>query len=162
MCPTKTRRSSGSSRLIGSCISALSARWVYRKSTLLLKHAPRGADHGAGFCPIDPSGDLAEAAVRATAWDGRFLVIGFAAGDIPKIPLNLVLLKGCALVGVFWGRFSGEEPEQNVQNIRELTELFESGKLSPLVTEVYPLEQYEDAYNCMIERRARGKVIMTM
>jgi NADPH2:quinone reductase len=111
----------------------------------------------------DPvGGDYSEPAVRSMAWNGRYLVIGFASGPIPEIPLNLALLKGCAIVGVFWGRFTGEEPERNLQNIRELTELFESGKISPLVTEVYPLEQFEDAYNCMIERRARGKVIMTM
>ena len=111
----------------------------------------------------DPvGGDYAEPAVRSMAWNGRYLVIGFASGLIPAIPLNLTLLKGCSLVGVFWGRFTVEEPEQNVQNIKELWEYFDNGDLSPVVTDVYPLEQYEEAYNCMIERRARGKVIMTM
>ena len=129
-----------------------------------LKDAVKELTGGRGVDVVyDPvGGDYAEPAVRSMAWNGRYLVIGFASGPIPSIPLNLALLKGCALVGVFWGRFTGEEPERNLQNIRELTELFESGKISPLVTEVYPLEQYQDAYNCMIERRARGKVIMTL
>ena len=111
----------------------------------------------------DPvGGDYAEPALRSMAWNGRYLVIGFAAGDIPKIPLNLTLLKGCSVVGVFWGRFTGEERDVHLQNVKELWELFGSGAISPLVTDVYPLDQYEDAYNCMIERRARGKVIITM
>jgi NADPH2:quinone reductase len=112
-----------------------------------LKDAVKELTGGAGVDVVyDPvGGEYSEPAVRSMAWNGRYLVIGFASGPIPEIPLNLALLKGCSLVGVFWGRFTGEEPERNLQNIRELTELFESGKLSPLVTEV-----------------ARGKVIMTM
>lgn len=110
----------------------------------------------------DPvGGDFAEPAVRSMAWKGRYLVIGFASGPIPQIPLNLTLLKGCSLVGVFWGRFSGEEPEENLNNITELWEMFTQGKLNPVVTDVFPMEQYEDAFNCLIERKARGKVILT-
>ena len=75
--------------------------------------------------------------------------------------MNLALLKGASIVGVFWGRFMGEEPEVNMQNIKELWELFDSGKLDPIVTDCYSIDQYEDAFNCMIERRARGKVIIT-
>jgi NADPH2:quinone reductase len=109
----------------------------------------------------DPvGGDYAEPAIRGMAWNGRYLVIGFASGPIPKIPLNLTLLKGCSLVGVFWGRFSGEEPEENMKNIGELWELFAEGKISPVVTDSFSIDQYEDAFNCLIERRARGKVIM--
>ena len=88
-------------------------------------------------------------------------MIGFASGPIPSIPLNLALLKGASFVGVFWGRFMGEEPEVNMQNVKELWELFGSGKLSPIVTDSYPIDQYEDAFTCMLERRARGKVIIT-
>lgn len=111
----------------------------------------------------DPvGGDFAEPAVRSMAWNGRYLVIGFASGPIPQIPLNLALLKGCAIVGVFWGRFSGEEPQENLNNITELWEMFDQGKLNPVVTDVFPMEQYEDAFNCLIERRARGKVILTV
>lgn len=110
----------------------------------------------------DPvGGDFAEPAVRSMAWNGRYLVIGFASGPIPQIPLNLTLLKGCSLVGVFWGRFSGEEPEVNLSNIAELWELFGRGKLNPVVTDVFPMAQYEDAFNCLIDRKARGKVILT-
>ena len=111
----------------------------------------------------DPvGGDYSEQAIRGMAWNGRFLVIGFAAGPIPSIPLNLALLKGCSIVGVFWGRFTGEEPEVNLQNIRELWELFEEGKLKPVVNDCFPLEAYRDAFTCMTERRARGKVIITV
>ncbi|MEH6581128.1 MAG: NADPH:quinone oxidoreductase family protein [Halioglobus sp.] len=109
----------------------------------------------------DPvGGDYAEPAIRGMAWNGRYLVIGFASGPIPKIPLNLTLLKGCSLVGVFWGRFSAEEPEQNLKNIEALWALFAEGKLSPVVTDSFSIDQYEQAFNCLIERRARGKVIM--
>lgn len=111
----------------------------------------------------DPvGGDFSEQALRSMAWKGRFLVIGFASGPIPKVPLNLALLKGCAIVGVFWGRFMAEEPEVNRQNIYELWELFAQGKLKPVVTDLFPLEDYEAAYACMMERRARGKVILTL
>lgn len=142
----------------------LGADEVINYAEVSLKDAVKELTGGKGVDVVyDPvGGDYAEPAVRSMAWNGRYLVIGFASGPIPQIPLNLALLKGCALVGVFWGRFTGEEPEVNLQNIKELWELFESGKLSPTITEVYPLEQYQDAYNCMIERRARGKVIMTM
>ena len=110
----------------------------------------------------DPvGGEFSEQAIRSMAWNGRFLVIGFAAGPIPKIPLNLALLKGCAIVGVFWGRFTGEEPELNLQNIHELWALFEAGKIKPVVTDNFPVEQYREAFQCMTERRARGKVILT-
>ena len=129
-----------------------------------LKDAVKELTGGKGVDVVyDPvGGDYAEPAIRSMAWNGRYLVIGFASGPIPKIPLNLALLKGCSLVGVFWGRFSGEEPEQNIKNIEELWELFASGKISPVVTDSFPFEQYEEAFNCLIERRARGKVIMTM
>jgi NADPH2:quinone reductase len=129
-----------------------------------LKDAVKELTGGKGVDVVyDPvGGDYAEPAIRSMGWNGRYLVIGFASGPIPKIPLNLALLKGCSLVGVFWGRFSGEEPEQNLKNIEELWELFASGKISPVVTDSFPFEQYEEAFNCLIERRARGKVIMTM
>lgn len=128
-----------------------------------LKDAIKELTAGKGVDVVyDPvGGDFSEQALRGMAWNGRFLVIGFAAGPIPSIPLNLALLKGCSIVGVFWGRFTGEEPEVNLQNIRDLWELFEAGKLKPVVTDCYPLEQFRDAFTCMTERRARGKVILT-
>lgn len=141
----------------------LGADEVINYSTTSLKDALKELTGGRGVDVVyDPvGGDYAEPAVRSMAWNGRYLVIGFASGPIPKIPLNLTLLKGCSIVGVFWGRFVGEEPEQHQTNIRELWELFASGKLKPVVNDVFPIERYEDAYNCMIERRARGKVIIT-
>jgi len=142
----------------------LGADEVINYNEVSLKDTVKELTGGKGVDVVyDPvGGDYAEPAIRSMAWNGRYLVIGFASGPIPKIPLNLTLLKGCSLVGVFWGRFSGEEPEQNIKNIEELWELFASGKISPVVTDSFPFEQYEEAFNCLIERRARGKVIMTM
>jgi len=142
----------------------LGADEVINYSTASLKDAIKDLTGGKGVDVVyDPvGGDYAEPAIRGMAWNGRYLVIGFASGPIPKIALNLTLLKGCSLVGVFWGRFTVEEPLVNRKNIEELWELFASGKISPVVTDVFPLEQYEAAFNCMMERRARGKVILTM
>ena len=142
----------------------LGADEVINYSTTSLKDALKELTGGRGVDVVyDPvGGDYAEPAIRSMAWNGRYLVIGFASGPIPKIPLNLTLLKGCSIVGVFWGRFTSEEPKVHLQNIAELWELFADGKLNPVVTDVFPLEKYEDAYQCMIDRRARGKVIITM
>lgn len=109
----------------------------------------------------DPvGGDMAETALRSIAWNGRFLVVGFAAGDIPKIPLNLALLKGASIVGVFWGAFIERESDNQLQNTKELWSLFAEKKLSPIVTDVFPLEEYVAAFNQLTQRRARGKVIL--
>jgi NADPH2:quinone reductase len=142
----------------------LGADEVINYSEVSLKEAVKELTGGKGVDVVyDPvGGDYAEPAIRSMAWKGRYLVIGFAAGEIPKIPLNLTLLKGCSLVGVFWGRFTAEERELHLQNVQELWQLFASGKISPLVTDVYPLAEYQAAYACMMERRARGKVILTM
>ena len=141
----------------------LGADEVINYSDVSLKDAIKELTGGKGVDVVyDPvGGDFSEQAIRGMAWNGRFLVIGFAAGPIPSIPLNLALLKGCSIVGVFWGRFTGEEPEVNLQNIAELWELFEAGKIKPVVTDNFPIEQYRDAFQCMTERRARGKVILT-
>ncbi|PLW83934.1 NADPH:quinone oxidoreductase [Kineobactrum sediminis] len=142
----------------------LGADEVINYSKVSLKDALKELTGGKGVDVVyDPvGGDYSEPALRSMAWKGRFLVIGFASGPIPSIPLNLTLLKGCAIVGVFWGRFMAEEPEVNLQNIHELWSLFAQGKLNPVVTDLFPLEKYEEAYACMMERRARGKVILTM
>jgi NADPH2:quinone reductase len=141
----------------------LGADEVINYSEASLKDSIKELTGGKGVDVVyDPvGGDFSEQALRGMAWNGRFLVIGFAAGPIPKIPLNLALLKGCSIVGVFWGRFTGEEPEVNLKNIEELWELFEAGKIKPVVTDNFPVEQYADAFQCMTERRARGKVILT-
>ncbi len=142
----------------------LGADAVVNYSDVSLRDAVKELTGGRGVDVVyDPvGGDFAEPAVRSMAWNGRYLVIGFASGPIPKIPLNLPLLKGCSIVGVFWGRFTEEEPELHQQNILEIREFFDSGRLNPVVTDLFPLEQYEEAYRCMMERRARGKVILTL
>ncbi len=142
---------------------ALGADEVINYSEQPLKEAIKELTGGKGVDVVyDPvGGDFSEQALRGMAWNGRFLVIGFAAGPIPSVPLNLALLKGCSIVGVFWGRFTGEEPETNIANIQELWELFEAGNIKPVVTDCFPIEQYREAFTCMTERRARGKVILT-
>ncbi|QFU76440.1 NADPH:quinone oxidoreductase family protein [Halioglobus maricola] len=141
----------------------LGADELINYSEVDLKTAVKELTDGKGVDVVyDPvGGDYSEPAVRSMAWNGRYLVIGFASGPIPSIPLNLTLLKGCSIVGVFWGRFSGEDPGIQMENTKELWALFEEGKLNPVVTDCFPLEQYEDAFNCLIDRKARGKVILT-
>lgn len=129
-----------------------------------LKTAVKELTGGKGVDVVyDPvGGDYAEPALRGMAWNGRYLVIGFASGPIPEIPLNLALLKGCSIVGVFWGRFIAEEPKVHLQNIQDLWTLFAEGKLKPAINDVFALEDYEQAYEVMMGRKARGKVILTM
>lgn len=110
----------------------------------------------------DPvGGQYSEMALRDMAWNGRFLVVGFAAGDIPKIPLNLALLKGCAIVGVFWGAFTRQEAERNRRNNEELMQLYLAGKVKPHIHGTYPLERVADALNEMLNKRVTGKVVLT-
>jgi NADPH2:quinone reductase len=105
-------------------------------------------------------GELSELAFRSIAWKGRHLVIGFASGDIPSIPLNLPLLKGAEIVGVFWGSFTTREHEENMRNGAELFQMLSDGTLKPRVTNVFPLEDYESAFDLMASRRATGKVVL--
>ncbi len=110
----------------------------------------------------DPvGGKYSEAALRATNWKGRFLVIGFAAGDIPKIPLNLPLLKGCDIVGVFWGNFAMKFPNENIANILQLMQWYSEGKLKPHIHATYPLAQTPQALEDMMNRKVRGKIVIT-
>jgi NADPH2:quinone reductase len=109
----------------------------------------------------DPvGGEYSEPALRSIAWKGRFLVVGFAAGDIPRIPLNLALLKGCSIVGVFWGAFTEREPQRNAQNLSELLAWLSQGKLKPHISATYPLERASDALNDMLGRKVKGKVVV--
>jgi NADPH2:quinone reductase len=94
------------------------------------------------------------------AWGGRYLVIGFAGGDIPRIPLNLPLLKGCSIVGVFWGSFAARERDVQRRNVMELWEMFDDGELVPVVGEAHPLADYAKAFESLAERRAQGKVVL--
>ena len=106
-------------------------------------------------------GDYSEPALRAIAWEGRFLVIGFPAG-IAKMPLNLTLLKSCDIRGVFWGAFTAREPEKNAANIAELFQLWQDGKIAPLISETYPLDKAHEAIAKLESRSAIGKLVVTM
>ena len=127
-----------------------------------LKEALRRVTGGKGADVIyDPvGGACAEAALRSIAWAGRFLVIGFAAGEIPKIPLNLALLKGCDIVGVFWGSFIERDPAGQRANMADLVRWAAEGKLSAHVHATYPLEQTPEALKAIAARNVMGKVIL--
>ena len=141
---------------------SLGAEHLIDYSTEDLKDRVKEITRGKGVDVVyDPvGGALAEAALRSMAWKGRYLVIGFAAGDIPRIPLNLPLLKGCSVVGVFWGSFVGREPQVQMQNVAELWALFESGKLKPVVGETHRMEGFAAAFDSLRSRRALGKVVV--
>ena len=128
-----------------------------------LKQRTRELTGGTGVDVVyDPvGGPYSEPALRSMAWNGRFLVIGFAAGDIPKVPLNLALLKGCSIVGVFWGAFVGREPAHHQQNVAELMRWWGEGKLRPHVSATYPLERSAEAIRSLVDRTAKGKVVVT-
>jgi NADPH2:quinone reductase len=105
-------------------------------------------------------GDYAEATIRASGWNGRFLVIGFPAG-IPAVPLNLTLLKSCSIVGVFWGAAVARDPKGHAQNVKELMELYAKGSIRPHVSERFPLAKAGDAIAHLASRKAMGKVVVT-
>jgi NADPH2:quinone reductase len=107
-------------------------------------------------------GDSSEAALRAMAWQGRFLVVGFASGDIPKIPLNLLLLKGCDAVGVFWGEAVKRDPEANRANMRQVLDWIAEGKLAPRIHGTFPLGEIREALGVIERREAVGKVVLTL
>lgn len=110
----------------------------------------------------DPvGGALSEPALRSMAWRGRFLVVGFAAGAIPSIALNLTLLKGCSIVGVFWGAFVRNEPRRNEEELRELVTWVREGKLRPRISGVYPLERSAEALQLVLDRKVTGKLVLT-
>jgi NADPH2:quinone reductase len=110
------------------------------------------------FDPV--GGPYSEPALRDMAWKGRFLVVGFAAGDIPKVPLNLTLLKGCSIVGVFWGAFTKNEPERNRENNYDLMAMYAAAKVRPHIHATYPLERAAEALNEVLNKRVTGKVVL--
>jgi len=111
----------------------------------------------------DPIGDqYAEPALRAMNWEGRYLVIGFAAGEIPKIPLNLTLLKGCDVLGVFWGAFTGRNPKAANEALKEIMQMISEGKLKPDVSAKFPLAEAGKSIRMLMDRKAMGKVVVTM
>lgn len=128
-----------------------------------LKTRTRELTDGLGADVVyDPvGGKYAEPALRSTAWEGRYLVIGFAAGDIPRVPLNLTLLRGCSIVGVFWGSFVGRQPEDHRRNVAELMEWWRDGRFTPYVSATYPLDRAAEALRDLDARRVIGKVVVT-
>ncbi len=127
-----------------------------------LREGIKGLTGGKGVDVIYDAvgGPYTEPAFRSIAWRGRLLVIGFAAGDIPKLPLNLPLLKGADVVGVFWGDFTRREPKSFLESARQLMRWFEEGKLKPHVSATFPLEKAAEAMNLLASRKAKGKVVV--
>jgi NADPH:quinone reductase-like Zn-dependent oxidoreductase len=123
------------------------------------KDAVGGGGADVIYDPV--GGDYAEPALRAIAWAGRYLVVGFPAG-IPKLPLNLTLLKSCDVCGVFWGAFAARDPEANAAHIATLFRLWDEGKIAPKVSATWPLERAGDAIAHMAARKAVGKLVVTM
>ncbi len=109
----------------------------------------------------DPvGGDLFDQAIRSIAWNGRLLVVGFASGRIPELAVNLCLLKGAAVLGVFWGAFAQRQPQDNAANFQQLFAWYAEGKVKPLVSQVFALEQAAEAINALGQRKAVGKVVV--
>jgi NADPH2:quinone reductase len=127
-----------------------------------LKERTKALTSGNGVDVVyDPvGGSLSEAALRAIAWEGRFLVVGFASGEIPKIPLNLTLLKGCDIVGVFWGSFAMREPERNRNNAATIFEWVREGKLRPHVDAALPFAKAGEALERLEKRAVKGKLVL--
>lgn len=129
-----------------------------------LKERVKAFTEGKGADVIyDPvGGDYSETALRAINWEGRYLVVGFAAGDIPRIPLNLPLLKGCQIVGVFWGNFARREIARNLANTMQLIQWFSKGKLKPHIEATYSLAEAPEALRAIMDRQAKGKLVIEM
>lgn len=127
-----------------------------------LREAVKRLTDGKGVDVVyDPVGDrFAEPAFRSLGWHGRYLVIGFAGGEIPRIPLNLALLMERSIVGVFWGEFTRRDPKANAANMREVMQWILAGRLKPLVSAAYPLERATDALVALMNRKVLGKVVL--
>jgi len=129
-----------------------------------LREAVKSLTDGRGVDVVyDPvGGELAEAALRSLAWQGRYLVIGFASGQIPALPANLALLKEAAIVGVWWGAWAARDPEGSRRNFVELLGLLQAGTVLPRTTASYPLDRYVEAFGAIAGRQVRGKVVFTL
>jgi NADPH2:quinone reductase len=124
-----------------------------------LKAVTGGKGPDVVYDPV--GGDLAEPVFRSIAWRGRYLVIGFAQGNIPALPLNLALLKGASIVGVFWGDFARREPQANAKALAELARWYAEGKIKPVIDQRLPMRDLMKAYELMGSRKVRGKLVMT-
>ena len=132
----------------------------YTETSLKERLKELTAGHGVDVIYDPVGGALFDEAFRSIAWNGRMLVVGFAAGDIPSLPANLPLLKGASLIGVFWGSFARRQPHDNAANFRQLFAWHAEGKLKPLVSQSFSLEQAAEAINTLSQRRAVGKLIV--
>jgi NADPH2:quinone reductase len=132
----------------------------YAKNDLREALKEAGGEHGIDVIYDPVGGDATEAAIRAIAWEGRFLVIGFASGEIPKLPLNLTLLKGCNVLGVNWGAFVRDRPQAYRKGLGELTRWAAEGKLACHIHAAYPLAEVAQALKEIAGRKAMGKVIL--
>ncbi len=126
------------------------------KATIKELTGGKGAD--VIYDPV--GGEYSESAFRAIAWNGRYLVVGFAAGTIPKMPLNLPLLKGASIVGVFWGGFAIGNPKANIENTKALMQWYEEGKIKPHIHGIYKLEETPKALEEMMDRKVKGKLVV--
>ncbi len=131
-------------------------------TTESLKDQVKALTDGRGADVIyDPvGGDVFDQAIRCINWNGRLLVIGFASGRIPELPVNLALLKGCAVVGVFWGAFTAREPAENAENLAELGRWYEARTIKPHVCKTFSLERVGDALTAIERREALGKIVL--
>jgi NADPH2:quinone reductase len=132
-------------------------------STQPLKETVKELTGGGADVVYDPvGGELAQQALRALAWHGRYLVVGFASGDIPSFPANIALLKEAQITGVWWGTWAAKNPELQFQNMSDISALVAAGKLQPTVTELFPIEDFVKAFQLITERRALGKVVLSL
>ena len=133
-------------------------------SSAPLKDTVKEMTNGKGVDVVyDPvGGDLAEQALRALGWHGRYLVIGFASGDIPKFPINLALLKEASIVGVWWGPWAARHTDEMLENMRELDNMVAAGKLRPRYSEAFAFDDFTSAFRVITERRVLGKVVLTI
>ena len=143
-------------------VSSSGADDVIRYDQVPLREGIDAATEGKGVDVVyDPvGGESTEAALRSTRWGGRLLVVGFAAGEIPAISMNLPLLKGVSLVGVFWGRFSNEEPEASAENTRQLIRWVQEGRLHPVIDRKFDLDNGAEALAWVAGRKVKGKVLV--
>jgi NADPH2:quinone reductase len=132
----------------------------YAKDNLREALKRLGGDHGIDVVYDPIGGDFAEPALRSLAWEGRFLVVGFAAGEIPKLPLNLVLLKSCDVRGVFWGSWTERQPQAHAANMADILRWAAEGKLSGHVHAVYPMAEAATALKAIADRKVMGKIVL--
>jgi NADPH2:quinone reductase len=154
----------GSDEKLSRVAQAYGVDSIVNYRTGSLKDQVKNLTGGAGADVIYDAvgGDLFEQSLRSINWDGRLLVVGFAGGTIPSAKANLILLKGCSVVGVFWGAFTAREPETNVKNFEQLFEWYRDGKLRPLISHRFPLERAADALAAIVNREVVGKAILTV